>query len=82
MKFYHDLDIINVNNITISIFIKNILYRRKSTRPVLQTMFVIRARWFNTGRVKHTIDGETSYHYSTNQINCYIYDTIYDTITL
>ena len=46
MKFYHDLDIINVNNITISIFFKNVIYRRKCARPVLQTMFVIRASWF------------------------------------
>ena len=30
----------------------------------------------NTGQVKHPIDGETSYHSSTNQINCYIDKTI------
>ena len=32
---------------------------------------------FNTGRVKHPIDGESSYHFSTNQMNCYIDDTIF-----
>ena len=53
------------------------MYRRKCARPVLQTMFVIRARWFNTGRVKHPIDGESSYDFSTNQMNCYIVDTIF-----
>ena len=30
----------------------------------------------NTGRVKHPLDSETSYHFSTNQMNCYIDDTI------
>ena len=65
MKFYHDLDIINVNNITISIFVKIVC--------IVENV----PGGFNTGRVKHPIDGETSYHFSTNQMNCYIDDTIF-----
>ena len=53
------------------------MYRRECTRPELQTMFVIRARCLHTGRVKHPIDGETSFHFITNQMNCYIYNGIY-----
>ena len=30
----------------------------------------------NVYRVKHPLDGETSHHFSTNQMNCYIDDTI------
>ena len=53
------------------------MYRRKWTRPVCQTMFVIRARWFYYGTGKNPLDGETSFNLSTNRMNCYINNTIY-----
>ena len=78
MKFNHDLDIINVNNITISIFVKMLCIVENVSGLYCKQCFT--GYWpcgFNTGQVKHPIDGETSYHYSTNQMNCYIDDTIF-----
>ena len=72
MKFYHDLDIISVNNITISIFFKCYVSSKMYPARIANNVC-----GFNTGRVKHPIDGETSYNFSTIQMNCYIDDTMF-----
>ena len=45
MKFYHDLDIININNITISIFVKMLLIVEYVSGPYCKKC-LIRAGWF------------------------------------